>query len=104
MALVPYITEKSTARISLGTYVFLIDQNDNKKTVEDQLHRYFNVQPTSVRIVNIAAKKVRFKSKPGVRRAIRKAYIQLPLKQKIAGFESLTESKKAAEKAVKEKA
>lgn len=87
----PYLTEKSAATIDKGLYVFLIEKDANKTTVTQELRRLYEVTPTSVRIVNLPAKKVNFKRRPGMRAMIRKAYVQLPPKQKIPGFESLTE-------------
>lgn len=100
----PYITEKSAARMTQNSYVFLIDHDANKKTVAAELKEFFNVTPKSVRIVNLPAKKVRFRQKPGERSIKRKAYVQLPAGQKIPGFESLTETKekKAKTEAKKE--
>jgi ribosomal protein L23 len=89
----PYITEKSAMNIAKNTYVFLVDAMANKKTVAAELKAHFDVTPTSVRIINVPAKKVRFRQKPGTQAKRRKAYVQLPPKQKIAGFESLTENK-----------
>ncbi len=87
----PYLTEKSAATIDKGLYVFLIEKNANKTTVAKELKSLYDVTALSVRIVNLPAKKVNFKRRPGVRPMIRKAYVQLPPKQKIPGFESLTE-------------
>lgn len=87
----PYLTEKSALRIDRGEYVFLIEKNANKATVERDLQAIYGVKPLSVRIVNLPAKKVAFKRVKGVRARIRKAYVQLPPKQTIPGFEGLTQ-------------
>lgn len=99
----PYLTEKSAAAVDKGLYVFLIEKNANKTTVTQELTKLYTVTPTSVRIVNLPAKKVNFKRRPGVRNQIRKAYVQLPPKQKIPGFESLTEKDDKKAKAVEAK-
>ncbi len=101
----PYLSEKSAFAINQGRYVFLITNEANKTTVAQDLRRLYEVTPTSVRIVNLPAKSVNFKRRPGKRAMIRKAYVQLPPKQKIPGFESLTEKEdKEAKAAKKEKA
>lgn len=87
----PYLTEKSAATLDKGLYVFLVEKNANKTTISKQLHQLYEVTPISVRIVNLPAKKVNFKRRAGTRAIVRKAYVQLPPKQKILGFESLTE-------------
>ncbi|MEX0594516.1 MAG: 50S ribosomal protein L23 [Patescibacteria group bacterium] len=83
----PVMTEKSVIAIDSGLYVFSIDQTATKNSIADVLKKLYDVKAISVRIVNLPAKKVNFKRKPGVRAARRKAYVQLAPKQHIPGFE-----------------
>ena len=94
----PYLTEKSAAGIDKGLYVFLIEKNANNMTITKELRQLYDVTAVSVRIVNLPAKKVNFKRRKGIRTQIRKAYVQLMPKQKIPGFESLTEKKEEKKK------
>lgn len=90
----PLLTEKSAADIDKGLYVFYVTPAANKTTVRQELKATFNVDPTSVRIVNLPAKTVTFRRRKGLQKVRRKAYVQLPPKQMIPGFESLKEKDK----------
>ena|SRR5579871_1147207 len=92
----PYLTEKSALAMDKGLYVFLIDERSNKITIAKELKSLYDVTATSVRIVNLPAKKVTFRRIPGFQPARHKAYIQLKQGQKIPGFESLVEKDKKA--------
>ena len=97
----PYLTEKSALAVDRGLYVFLIGDRANKTTVTKELKALYEVTPLSVRVVNLPAKKVNFKRRPGARSIRRKAYVQLPPKQRIPGFESLTDKDKAKKEETK---
>jgi len=94
----PLLTEKSAADIDKGLYVFLVTSEANKVTVKSELKATYGVESTSVRIVNLPAKTVTFRRHKGTQSARRKAYVQLPPKTQIPGFEVLKENKKAEEK------
>lgn len=96
----PVLTEKSAANIGEGLYVFAVTRNATKTAIAKDLKNLYDVTAVSVRIVNLPAKRVNFKRKPGIRSARRKAYVQLAPKQKIAGFEVQKDDK--ADKAEKE--
>lgn len=98
----PILTEKSASAMDRGLYVFAITAAANKKTVEAEIKAVYKVEPSQVRIVNLPAKAVSFKRRKGLRSVRRKAYVQLPPKTVLTGFESLKENKKEAEKAAKE--
>jgi large subunit ribosomal protein L23 len=83
----PILTEKSALNMEKGLYVFAVLPAATKTSVAQEIKKLYNVDVTGVRIVNLPAKKVKFKRKPGVRSARRKAYIQLKEKQHIPGFE-----------------
>ena len=69
----PVMTEKSVKSLDTGLYVFTIESRATKNSIADSLKKLYNVDVTSVRIVNLPAKKVKFKRKPGVRSARRRA-------------------------------
>ena len=83
----PLLTEKSAANFDKGLYVFNVSAVATKNSIADELKRLYDVDAIGIRIVNLPAKKVMFRRKPGVRNARRKAYVQLAPKQKIPGFE-----------------
>lgn len=90
----PILTEKSVLNLDKGLYVFSITTAATKASVADTLKKLYDVDAVSVRIVNLPAKKVNFKRKPGTRSARRKAYVQLAPKQQIPGFELPKKDKK----------
>lgn len=94
----PVLTEKSAANFDNGLYVFAVAKYATKNSIAAELKHLYDVDVTSVRIVNLPAKTVNFKRKPGLRSVRRKAYIQLAPKQKIAGFEVQKEAKEKEEK------
>ncbi len=96
----PILTEKSVLNIDKGLYVFAVTIDATKTSIADALKKLYEVDAVSVRIVNLPAKKVNFKRKPGVRSVRRKAYVQLAAKQLIPGFEL---PKKKGEKDATEK-
>jgi len=83
----PVMTEKSVLNMDNGLYVFNVAKDATKTSISDELKKFYNVDTVSVRIVNLPAKKVSFRRKPGQRSIRRKAYIQLAAKQHIPGFE-----------------
>lgn len=83
----PILTEKSVTNLDRGLYVFSIGTKATKSSLADELKKLYGVDAINVRIVNLPAKKVNFKRKPGIRSVRRKAYIQLAAKQQIPGFE-----------------
>ncbi|MEX1052118.1 MAG: 50S ribosomal protein L23 [Patescibacteria group bacterium] len=83
----PLLTEKSVLNLDKGLYVFSVSATATKTSLADSLKKLYDVDVVNVRIVNLPAKKVKFKRQPGLRSARRKAYIQLAAKQQIPGFE-----------------
>ena len=83
----PVMTEKSVKSLDTGLYVFTIEAKATKNSIADALKKLYDVDAISVRIVNLPAKKVNFKRKPGIRSVRRRAYVQLAPKQQIPGFE-----------------
>ena len=64
-----------------------IDRSATKNSITTEMKKQFDLDVVSVRIVNLPAKKVKFKRLPGVQTARRKAYVQLKKGQKLPGFE-----------------
>lgn len=89
----PLLTEKSALNIDKGLYAFTVSKSATKNSIATDLKRLYDVTAVSVRIVNLPAKKVTFRRKPGLRSVRRKAYVQLAPKQKIAGFEMQKDAK-----------
>lgn len=83
----PVMTEKSVKSLDTGLYVFAVVTNSTKSSIKDALKKFYDVDAVSIRIVNLPAKKVSFKRRPGVRSVRRRAYVQLAPKQQIPGFE-----------------
>ncbi len=93
----PILTEKSVLNLDKGLYVLSVAPAATKTSIADTLKKLYDVDAINVRIVNLPAKKVNFKRKPGVRSVRRKAYVQLAAKQQIPGFE-LPKQKETKEK------
>lgn len=90
----PLLTEKSAAKMSDGLYVLTVTQKATKTSIKQDIKQLFNVEAIGVRIVNLPAKKVRFKARKGTQSPIRKAYVQLKKGQQLPGFEVKKEDKK----------
>ena len=99
----PLITEKSTQQIDSGLYVFVVSPKANKNSLAQEIESLYKIKPISIRIVNLPAKRVTFKRIKGIRNERRKAYIQLPPKTSLPGFETLKQGKEAEEKAANKK-
>ena len=83
----PILTEKAALGMDRGLYVMTIDRSATKNSITTEMKKQFDLDVVSVRIVNLPAKKVKFKRLPGVQTARRKAYVQLKKGQKLPGFE-----------------
>lgn len=94
----PLLTEKSAAKMSEGLYVLHIASGASKTMIAQDLKAMYKVDATSVRIVNIPARQVRFRGRKGTQGAFRKAYVQLKPGQTLPGFEIKKEGDKKAKK------
>jgi ribosomal protein L23 len=83
----PILTEKAAQQMSTGLYVMTVSTDATKNSIAQELKKELNLDAVSVRIVNLPAKDVKFKRRPGTQPARRKAYIQLAKGQKLPGFE-----------------
>ena len=100
----PILTEKAALGMDRGLYVMTIDRSATKNSITTEMKKQFDLDVVSVRIVNLPAKRVKFKRLPGVQTARRKAYVQLKKGQKLPGFELPKQKEdKASKEQVKEK-
>ncbi len=83
----PILTEKAALGMDKGMYVLIVDRAATKRSIATVMKRQFNLDVVSVRIVNLPARRVKFKRLPGSQTARRKAYVQLKTGQKLPGFE-----------------
>lgn len=97
----PILTEKAALGMDRGLYVMIVDKRATKNSIATEIKRQFDLDVVSVRIVNLPAKRVKFKRLPGIQTARRKAYVQLKKGQKLHGFEL---PKQKDDKAVKQQA
>lgn len=79
----PRITEKATAQIEQGVYVFEITPDANKKQVAHAIFEIYKVKPVSVRIAKTPRKQVFVRGKSGMKTGIKKAYVELKKGDKI---------------------
>lgn len=83
----PILTEKAALGLDKGLYVMMVERSATKNSIASELKTQFNLDAVSVRIVNLPAKRIKFKRIPGVQSARCKAYVQLKSGQKLPGFE-----------------
>lgn len=102
----PLISEKSTKDFASSCYVLAITKETNKQELAKHLEKLYKIKVEDIRIVNLPAKKVRFRNLRGVRQNRAKAYIQLKKGQTIPGLEmeKPAESKEKGQEKVKEAA
>jgi large subunit ribosomal protein L23 len=80
----PIISEKSTAIAERNNHVaFRVLQDATKPEIKAAVELMFNVQVTSVRVLNQKGKAKRFGRTEGRRRNVRKAYVCLAQGQEI---------------------
>lgn len=98
----PLLTEKVAQSLDSGQYVLTIADTATKQSIRQELKRSFDLEAISIRIVNLPAKKVKFKRIPGIQAGRRKAYVQLKKGQKLPGFELPKQKEEKAQKAALE--
>lgn len=79
----PVITEKSTAAIEQGKYVFNIAKDANKAAVKSAVEALFGVKVTKVNVLNRLGKIKRFRSTTGKQSDVKKAIVTLQEGQSI---------------------
>lgn len=78
----PHLTEKGS---SLGdnTYAFKVVFNATKKEIAVAVSKVFAVDVVKVTTVRLKAKRKMFKRRPGLRQAVKKAYVTIAEGQQI---------------------
>lgn len=74
----PHITEKAADLASRGVYVFVVNKKATRVDVGAAVKAIYGVQPTSVRVINMDGKRVRFGRFNGRRSDWKKAMVTLP--------------------------
>jgi large subunit ribosomal protein L23 len=97
----PILTEKSAAKMGDSLYVLRVMDEATKTMIVKDLASLYKVEATSVRIVNMPARKVRFRGVRGTQGGFKKAYVQLKKGQELPGFEVKKDDDKKAKKAAK---
>lgn len=85
----PIITEKATALMEQGKYVFEVDRNANKTEIKKAVEEIFNVKVTKVNTIRQTGKLRRQGRTQGRTREIKKAIVTLADGQSIPIFEGL---------------
>ncbi len=73
----PRITEKSTLLSEKHVYTFNVSPRANKQEVSAFIRAKYNVVPTKVRVVTIAAQKTFVRGRRGMKAGGKKAYVYL---------------------------
>lgn len=80
----PRITEKAGIMSEkLNVYTFEVSQDSTKHSIEKEVKALYKVTPIKVRIVNLHAKNVIVRGRPGRQSAVKKAFIYLKKGDKI---------------------
>ncbi len=85
----PIITEKATALMEQGKYVFEVDRNANKTQIKQAVEQIFNVKVTKVNTMRQTGKLRRQGRTQGRTSEIKKAIVTLADGQSIPIFEGL---------------
>ena len=85
----PLVTEKSAHLHEMNKYVFQVAMGANKVMVEKAVKEVFGVSPSSVRIITVGGKKVRYGRRQGQRSDRKKAIVTLPKGQSIKIYEGV---------------
>jgi large subunit ribosomal protein L23 len=79
----PRITEKATLVTDKNQYVFVVTPDATKASVAAAIEQVYKVKPVRVNIVRTPAKKIVVRGRPGMKSAIKKAYVFLKKGDKI---------------------
>ncbi len=84
----PIITEKSSfQKEAIGTYVFEVNADANKREIKAAVEKMFSVKVIDVRTINSDGKVKRTKWIRGKRKNTKKAYVKIKEDQRIEIFE-----------------
>lgn len=85
----PRVSEKALMGEAQGVYIFQVANNATKVDVKNAIREVYGVTPSSVRMINMDGKKVRFGYRVGRRDDWKKAIITLPKGQAISIHEGV---------------
>ena len=80
---IPHVTEKATDLVKENKYIFKVFLGTNKTEIKRAVESIYDVDVTSVRIINIPPKKRRLGKNLGQRKGYKKAIIKIKKGQKI---------------------
>ena len=84
----PLVTEKSTALMEQGKYVFVVAKEANKIQIANAVAEIFKVKVVSVNTVNVMGKMKRMGRNIGKRSDYKKAIVKLAAGETIEFFEA----------------
>ena len=84
----PLVTEKSTALMEQGKYVFMVAKEANKIQIANAVAEIFKVKVVSVNTVNVLGKMKRMGRNAGKRSDYKKAIVKLAAGESIEFFEA----------------
>lgn len=84
----PLVTERSTALMEEGKYVFVVDKRANKIEIAKAVTEVFSVKVLSVNTINVIGKKKRIGRSVGRRPGYKKAIVKLAPGETIQFFGS----------------
>lgn len=84
----PLVTEKSTALMEEGKYVFVVDKRANKVEIGKAIAEIFKVKVAAVNTMNVQGKKKRVGRNEGRRPNYKKAIVKLAAGETIEFFNS----------------
>ena len=84
----PLVTEKSTALMEQGKYVFTVAKEANKIQIANAVAEIFKVKVVSVNTVNVLGKMKRMGRNAGKRSDYKKAIVKLAAGETIEFFEA----------------
>lgn len=76
----PRVTEKATllaSRDNGSVYTFEVPAAAGKKQIAEAVEHYYKVKPVKIGIVNLPAKRVMVRRRPGVQSGVKKAFVYL---------------------------
>jgi len=79
----PYITERSSLLAEQNVYCFEVSSKATKPEIAKAVAILYKVKPLNVRIVNLPGKRMTRGSKVGRSKAVKKAYVKVPVGTKI---------------------
>lgn len=85
----PLITEKASLLASLNKYVFMVKKDTNKVEIMKAIKEVYGVNPTTVNVIRMEGKDVRYGRYAGKRSDWKKAIVTLPKGKTIQVYEGV---------------